>query len=331
MNSNADFPNAPQDASPEKILSPPPTESSIDNSTLLTQVRRAAIQERDATLLLLSLLQETEHRNLHLELGYSSLFEFCVKDLGLSAGSAQRRICAMRFARTQPLVWQKLRTGELTVTNAAKIYSEARKEKSTPVQEREIIEACLSKTQRECEEILQNYFPDSIVATERVRPIGTDSMELTLVLPRATFDKLTLLKNYLAHSNPQGTLLGLVQVLVDAEIGRQEKKRGIVPVSESIQKEPEVTPSNPTSTVETKSHGPVRKPLKRLIYRLAFQRAGNKCQAPGCESSYMLEIDHIIPISRGGTNAPDNLRVLCHAHHRLASVRAGFRTPQVPN
>lgn len=40
-----------------------------------------------------------------------------------------------------------------------------------------------------------------------------------------------------------------------------------------------------------------------------YERGGWKCVA--CGSDNDLHTDHIVPMSVGGTNAPDNLQVLC--------------------
>ena len=34
-----------------------------------------------------------------------------------------------------------------------------------------------------------------------------------------------------------------------------------------------------------------------------------------CNSTWDLEIDHVIPYARGGGNTPDNLRLLCRRHN----------------
>ncbi len=57
-----------------------------------------------------------------------------------------------------------------------------------------------------------------------------------------------------------------------------------------------------------------------------FARDGGRCAFVGddgkrCGSDWNLEIDHIIPFARGGKNTPDNLRLLCAKHNRLAAER----------
>ncbi|MCA9728578.1 MAG: HNH endonuclease, partial [Candidatus Eisenbacteria bacterium] len=41
-----------------------------------------------------------------------------------------------------------------------------------------------------------------------------------------------------------------------------------------------------------------------------------------CPERRGLEIDHRDPVARGGSNEPENLRVLCRAHNRLMAERA---------
>ena len=44
--------------------------------------------------------------------------------------------------------------------------------------------------------------------------------------------------------------------------------------------------------------------------RRVFKRDGNRCVK--CGSTERLEIDHIVPRSRGGGNEESNLQTLCH-------------------
>jgi 5-methylcytosine-specific restriction endonuclease McrA len=55
--------------------------------------------------------------------------------------------------------------------------------------------------------------------------------------------------------------------------------------------------------------------------REALARDGYRCRASGCGSAHFLDVHHMIPRERGGTNDPDNLITLCTACHRLIHER----------
>jgi hypothetical protein len=58
-----------------------------------------------------------------------------------------------------------------------------------------------------------------------------------------------------------------------------------------------------------------RVPLPVALRRRVWREAGGKCQI--CASTYQLEIDHITPVSWGGTDARENLRLLCRTHNQM--------------
>ncbi len=55
--------------------------------------------------------------------------------------------------------------------------------------------------------------------------------------------------------------------------------------------------------------------------RKVLARDGYRCRASGCESPHFLDVHHMMPRERGGTNDPDNLITLCAACHRLIHER----------
>jgi hypothetical protein len=57
-----------------------------------------------------------------------------------------------------------------------------------------------------------------------------------------------------------------------------------------------------------------------------FQRDKGRCayvasNGVRCEAMHRLQIDHIVPYARGGTNAIGNLRLLCERHNKLEAER----------
>jgi len=49
------------------------------------------------------------------------------------------------------------------------------------------------------------------------------------------------------------------------------------------------------------------------------EKTNGCCGFPGCESTYTLEVHHMIPRGRGGNSQHHNLIYLCPNHHRFNS------------
>ena len=69
--------------------------------------------------------------------------------------------------------------------------------------------------------------------------------------------------------------------------------------------------------------------VKREIWRRDRGRCRYVDRASGrrCGSQHLLQIDHVVPYARGGAAEPNNLRLLCAAHHRYRHAGAGFDRP----
>ena len=63
---------------------------------------------------------------------------------------------------------------------------------------------------------------------------------------------------------------------------------------------------------------PNRSTIPPSIRRAVLARDHHRCTTPGCGTTRFLEVHHITPRVRGGTNEPDNLATLCSACHRHA-------------
>ena len=70
---------------------------------------------------------------------------------------------------------------------------------------------------------------------------------------------------------------------------------------------------------ETTSRGTVRAPIPERVRHEVWRRDQGRCV--DCHSRERLEFDHIIPISRGGSNTARNLELRCEACNRRKSAR----------
>ena len=95
--------------------------SELGDQQLLEQTRRLAANQRCLELHILDHLDEIDRRGLALRRGFSSLFDYAVRELRFSDAAAQRRIQAMRLCRRHGWVRASLQSGELSMTSAAQL------------------------------------------------------------------------------------------------------------------------------------------------------------------------------------------------------------------
>ena len=100
----------------EELIS---TVAVLPDQVLLEQTRMLARHEQALQLSVLDHLREIEARRLYLRLGYSSLFDYTVRELHYTEASAWRRIKAMRLCRETRGVREWLQDGSLNLSNAA--------------------------------------------------------------------------------------------------------------------------------------------------------------------------------------------------------------------
>ena len=108
----------------------------------------------ELTAEVLAHLAELEERRLHLQLGFSSLFAYGVEALGLSEGSAGRRVAAARVYRRFPEAFELVARGDLQLSALCGLAPHLAPQNAT-----ELLAACCRKTRRQVDELLAVRFP----------------------------------------------------------------------------------------------------------------------------------------------------------------------------
>ena len=93
--------------------------SGLPDQVLLAHTRSLVLHEQALQLAVLDHLREIHARHLHLRLGFSSLFDYAVRELGYSEGAAWRRIKAMRLCSQTAGTRERLQDRSLTLSAAA--------------------------------------------------------------------------------------------------------------------------------------------------------------------------------------------------------------------
>jgi len=86
---------------------------SLSSSDLLSATRELVQRSRGLEADLLVHLGEIDERKLYLDWAFSSMFAFCVGELGFSEDAAYNRINLARAARRMPLILEALRSGQV--------------------------------------------------------------------------------------------------------------------------------------------------------------------------------------------------------------------------
>src|SRR6478736_3889028 len=139
----------------------------LGNSELLAGLSTLVRQSNELTAQVLAHLVELEERMLHLELGFASLFSYCVEALGMSEGAAGRRVAAARVCRRFPGAFEQIARGQLHLCVLCALAPHLTADNAT-----ELMDACRGKTRRQVEELLALRFPRPDVR-EQIRRLPT--------------------------------------------------------------------------------------------------------------------------------------------------------------
>src|SRR4051812_8863398 len=127
---------------------------SLGDDELLAGLSSIVGRRNQITAEFLAYLAELDERQLFLDLGFASLFEYCVESLGLCESTAGRHIAAARVCRNHPQVFARVASGALH----ASALSLLRKHLS-PENAAELFELCAHRSARKVEELLAARFP----------------------------------------------------------------------------------------------------------------------------------------------------------------------------
>ena len=295
--------------------------------------------------------QEIYERKLYRELGFASINQYAEQELGFSSSRTGDYLQLCRSFKRLPRVKKKVASGELGYTSARVLAGVANEENETGW-----LEFALNNSRRELEkEVKRAKLEAADDATgqasllpmqPRRRPAAVVPVRVGLDMSPTQFARYEMLWEQIRKQRhaPAHKVEALLEIMGDYVAGNSEGEsspRGDVrpvggpPVQIHIHQCPECG----KATVQT-SKGELElgqaeleraqcdcrigRPDERnttsippAVRRLVLARARHKCQRPGCNHTRFLEIHHIVPRSRGGTNNPDNCTCLCSTCHAL--------------
>ena len=324
--------------------------SSQRDPVIATQARHHSRQESGATAGLLACLAVFDERRSFSDLGYSSMLDYCQRDLALSEDVAKKYLRAARIARAHPVLFDMISDRRLTVSAVLTIG---------PLLESgmhdDLIDAAVGKSREQLEwlvagrcprpEMLEleattcatgtsgaalqvslegapgpacpSTAPESPVslvplhAPAIIKPLSADHASITVTITRATRDKIRRAQELLGHSVAPGAIADVLDRALDELIVALEKRK------HGLHREP-----RPARTKPSKHARHIPADVRAEVYRRDDGRCTFAAESgQRCECRHALEYDHVVPIADGGASTPDNLRLLCPAHNQLEAER----------
>jgi predicted restriction endonuclease len=216
-------------------------------------------------------------------MGYSSLFNFCVKELGYAESEASIKVGCVRIINRHPEVKNKLEEGTVAPTTAAKLNSFFHKNDLDKNQQKELIEECSGKSTRQAEAIINN--------------LGEVSKETKITLNERLIRKIKKLSALLENAEREEHT---IEIALDMAIEKLEAEK-----------------------VHRQERGSSRQRyITRKAKEAVNARAGGRCEFVNkvgmrCDCRTNLQYDHIRPVAQGGNSSAGNLQKLCFAHNQL--------------
>ena len=330
----------------------------ISDAELLHGTQRVLGSRRRLTAQLLVCLGEIEARSLFLKEAHPSMYDYCVAGLSMSEGEAHRTLAAARVVRRFPEALPMVEDGrlhcsglELLRTHLKATNHRALLEASCGKTKRQIEELIrahfprpdvpsrivpvleapeeggASQADPRCGEIADSHGAARAEshgaaraespaaaragamasrASTRLRPLSATRFHLQCTVSREFRDKLARVQDLMRHGNPRGELEPIFERALDLLVADLEKTR--------------LAKTDRPRRAKQAKHGAISRAARRKV----FERDGERCTyvAPSgrrCTARGFIQLDHDVARARGGSGAPENLRVRCGAHNRFAA------------
>jgi 5-methylcytosine-specific restriction endonuclease McrA len=326
--------------------------------TLLADVLSLVSKEKMTQAALIAHLSEIAERKLHLDLGYASMFDYCLRALCLAEGEIWLRLQVSSCCRKFPEIFADLASGLISLTVAGRISALLDNENKMI-----ILEFCRGKSTRAVEEFLaslkpkpvlpsslrkqgsttkkqeltlaqqeemqrlpneKQLFPVDTPSPSRIEALGEERYHVRFAFTAAQRRKMERLAELLGVDNPAKNLAELMEKALDLALKAKDPAR--------------IRRAKKSSAPAESKHEKLQVRSRNIpanIRREVFSRGGYQCQflakdGARCPQRRHLCIDHVVPFAQGGGNELSNLQLLCAGHNlRKAEIDFGFKWQQV--
>ncbi|MGZ3722516.1 MAG: HNH endonuclease [Bdellovibrionales bacterium] len=240
-----------------------------------------------------------------------NLFTYAVKICGLSEGAAYSFIAVGKKGKLHPCLQDAIVSRALSVSKAIRIVSIINSENAE-----ELVEFAKTHSSKEIEREVRRRNPKAAVRA-RIKPLTEDTDLLEAPIPRETTEHISRAQTLLAQktSKHQGIPETLTYVFKEYVERHDPLKK-----AERAQKRTRTENSAHAEKPRPTSQG--RVPMTAATQHTVDLRDRRRCTHIGqdgkrCSEDRWIHYHHIVHVSKGGSNHPENITTLCSFHHDL--------------
>ena len=282
-------------------------------------------------------LIEFDRRKIFRELGFSSSYQWMTSGLGLSESSSVCRMNAARIIVRYPhlaeKIFSKILNGQVSVMVLSMIFAHITNENCV-----ELIENISGKNRLDVEKFLANriegyHAMQSARAWMRILPGPSKPPESSEISEHSEASSQRV-QNGVALEGKSNQVPG--PAVPATQIPGPAIRLAVTLIGDGARdllRLRELYPYRDPSQIINDALGLMRKArdlpasqVPKAIQRQIFFRDGNQCtfvsdDGRRCSERGRLQVDHILPVAKGGDDRVENLRLLCAAHNQLMAER----------
>ncbi len=182
----------------------------LNNQELHLKIKTLAGEERRLTQEVVSHIAEIDRRKLYLKMAFPSLFEYLVRGIGYSEGSAQRRIDAARILQRIPEVASQIEGGSLNlgqISKVQRICRDLKKNNGTAVDvdfQKQVLFKIQNQGSRNTDLILAQEFGTEIEVEEKNKIQRDESVRIELTFSKENMEIINQAKSLLSNKTGGG-------------------------------------------------------------------------------------------------------------------------------
>ncbi|MFL5309040.1 MAG: hypothetical protein ACJ79H_01165 [Myxococcales bacterium] len=333
---------------------------SLSPSDLRSATQELVRRSHGLEAALLVHLGEIEERKLYLDWSFSSMFGYCLGELGFSEDVACNRINVARAARQMPLILEALRSGKvhlaglrllaphLTAGNQEKVLAEAAGKSRRQIEElvarlapqrpvRTVVRKLPDRCNSAPAESATLSFGVAVPAAPPESPCAPAFVPPTAPAPRSnerrakvaplaedTF-KFQFTASRACHDKLRQAQALLRHRVPNGDVATMFEK-ALDLLIEQVKKERFATGRKPRETPPGNAEASSSRHVPDAIKREVFDRDGGRCtftdeDGRRCSETGALEFDHLDGFARTRLHQADRIRLLCRPHNQHAAER----------